>query len=189
MEKIIADVSGKGIPAALFMMTSKAIIQNCAKLGIGAAQILAKTNSTLCSGNDADMFVTAWVGILEIKTGIMICANAGHEFPAVCCDGKFGLLKDKHGFVLGYMDDEEYEEYEIQLKPGDKIFVYTDGVPEAANKDRIRFGTDKMIESLNSNAGASPRDLLKIVRTSIDGFVGGAEQFDGITMLCLEYHG
>ena len=148
MEKIIADVSGKGIPAALFMMTSKAIIQNCAKLGIGAAQI-----------------------------------------PAVCCDGKFGLLKDKHGFVLGYMDDEEYEEYEIQLKPGDKIFVYTDGVPEAANKDRIRFGTDKMIGSLNSNAGASPRDLLKIVRTSIDGFVGGAEQFDDITMLCLEYHG
>lgn len=113
MEKIIADVSGKGIPAALFMMTSKAIIQNCAKLGIGAAQILAKTNSTLCSGNDADMFVTAWVGILEIKTGRMTCANAG----------------------------------------------------------------------------ASPRDLLKIVRTSIGGFVGGAKQFDGITMLCLKYHG
>ncbi len=124
---IIADVSGKGVPAALFMMISKTILQNYAKLGIGAAEILAKTNEALCAENRTDMFVTTWVGILEISSGKLTCANAGHEYPAVCQNGHFALLKDRHGFVLGGMEGSKYSEYVIQLEKGDKIFVYTDG--------------------------------------------------------------
>ena len=186
---IIADVSGKGIPAALFMMISKTVLQNYAKLGIGAAEILTKTNEALCAENKTEMFVTAWVGILEISSGKMTCANAGHEYPAVCRDGRFSLLKDRHGFVLGGMEESKYREYPIQLKKGDKIFVYTDGVPEATNKESALFGTQRMLEAINRNTALSPKELLGTVRDAVDAFVGGAEQFDDLTMLCLEYKG
>ncbi len=186
---IIADVSGKGIPAALFMMISKTVLQNFAKLGIGAAEILKKTNEALCAENKTEMFVTAWVGILEISSGKMTCANAGHEYPALCQDGRFSLLKDKHGFVLGGMEGAKYREYPIQLKKGDKIFVYTDGVPEATDEAKAMFGTDRMLEALNGKADGSPRELLQAVRRAVDGFVGSAEQFDDLTMLCLKYRG
>ena len=186
---IIADVSGKGIPAALFMMISKTVLQNFAKLGLGAAEILKKTNEALCAENKTEMFVTAWVGILEISSGKMTCANAGHEYPAVCQNGQFMLLKDRHGFVLGGIEGSKYRDYSIQLKKGDKIFVYTDGVPEASSEEKAMFGTDRMLEALNRNADLCPKELLKTVRESVDSFVGGAEQFDDLTMLCLEYKG
>ena len=133
--------------------------------------------------------MTTWIGILEISTGRMNCASAGHEYPAICHAGKFELLKDKHGFVLGGMDGAKYKDYEIILDKGDKIFVYTDGVPEATNADKELFGTDRMIDALNSNNKAIPKDVLSIVRKAVDKFVGSAEQFDDLTMVCVEYRG
>ncbi|MDO4869932.1 MAG: PP2C family protein-serine/threonine phosphatase [Bacillota bacterium] len=186
---VIADVSGKGIPAALYMMISKTIVQNTATLGIGPAEVLKRTNDSLCSQNTLEMFVTTWVGVLELSTGKLICSNAGHEYPAICRGDKFELLKDKHGFVLGGMEGMSYTEYEIQMHQGDKIFVYTDGVPEATNADHALFGTARMIDALNTNAAANPKEVLNNVRASVDQFVGIAEQFDDLTMLCLEYKG
>ena len=186
---VMADVSGKGVPAALFMMISKVILQSCAMLGQSAAEILVKTNDAICSSNQVEMFVTVWTGILEISTGRITAANAGHEYPAVMHNGEFTLLKDKHGLVIGGMDGVQYTEYEIDMKPGDKLFLYTDGIPEATDKDEKMFGTQRMLDALNKDPGADPRQILENVREDVDDFVMGAEQFDDMTMLCLEYKG
>ena len=187
---VIADVSGKGVPAALFMMVSKVILESCAMLGKSAGEALMKTNEAICSNNQAEMFVTVWLGILEISSGKMTCANAGHEYPALKrADGPFSLFKDRHGLVIGAMDGVKYQEYELQLNPGDKLFVYTDGVPEATNAEKKLFGTDRMIDALNQDPGAEPELLLWNVRKAVDGFVKEAEQFDDLTMLCLQYNG
>ena len=189
---VMADVSGKGVPAALFMMISKTILQSCAMLGQSAGAILAKTNEALCSNNQVEMFVTVWLGILEISTGRFTCANAGHEYPAIFSEREteqFTLLRDKHGFVIGGMAGVRYKEYEFTMHPGDKLFVYTDGVPEATNADGKMFGTDRMIKVLNEDPEATPRKVLETVRKSVDVFVGDAEPFDDLTMLCLEYRG
>ena len=186
---VCADVSGKGVPAALFMMISKTVVQNFAKLGIGAGEVLTKSNEALCAQNKMQMFVTTWIGILKISTGEMDCSSAGHEYPAICHDGKFELFRDRHGLVLGGMDGARYRDYEIKLDVGDKIFVYTDGVPEATNANTEMFGTDRMIDALNTDPGASPEETLRIVRAAVDDFVGAAEQFDDLTMVCLEYRG
>ena len=186
---VCADVSGKGVPAALFMMISKTVVQNYAKLGISAGEALTKANEALCAQNRMQMFVTAWIGILELSTGKMDCASAGHEYPAICRGGRFELFKDRHGLVLGGMEGAVYRDYEVELGKGDKIFVYTDGVPEATNAGLEMFGTDRMIEALNIDAGAEPEEILRIVRREVDGFVGAAEQFDDLTMVCVEYRG
>ncbi len=187
---VIADVSGKGIPAALFMTASKIILQSCAMLGKSPAEILEKTNEAICSGNQAEMFLTVWFGILEISTGNLKAANAGHEYPAVKrADGRFELFKDPHGFVIGGMEGIRYKEYELCLEPGAKLFVYTDGVPEATASDNRMFGTDRMLDALNAAPDAAPEQLLKNVRAAVDAFVEDAEQFDDLTMLCMEYHG
>lgn len=187
---VMADVSGKGIPAALFMMISKTILQSCAMLGRSAAQTLEKTNEAICSNNQTEMFVTVWFGILEISTGIMTCANAGHEYPAIKkCNGEYELYKDKHGLVIGGMEGTRYKEYTLKLEAGDKLFVYTDGVPEATDKDNNMFGTERMIAALNKNKDASIKETIEIVRSDVSDFVKDAEQFDDITMLCLEYRG
>ena len=187
---VIADVSGKGVPAALFMMASKIILKSTALLGKSAGEVLTQTNQTICSNNQEEMFVTVWFGILEISTGKLTAANAGHEYPAIKHpDGSFELFRDKHGFVIGGMEGLQYKEYELQLEPGAKIFVYTDGVPEATDKKGEMFGTDRMIDALNKNADAAPEKLLKNVRKTVDGFVKDAEQFDDLTMLCMEYLG
>ena len=187
---LIADVSGKGIPAALFMMVSKIILQSCAMLGRSAAEILTKTNEAICSNNKESMFVTVWLGILEISTGKLTCANAGHEYPALMRrGGSFGLFRDKHGLVIGGMDGLKYKEYELTLSPGDKLFVYTDGVPEATDADNELFGTERMLSALNAEPEADPSRIFRNVRAAVDGFVKDAEQFDDLTMLCLEYHG
>ena len=187
---VIADVSGKGVPAALFMMASKIILQSVAMLGNAPAEILTRTNEAICSNNEAQMFVTVWLGILELSTGRLTAANAGHEFPALRQpNGKFELYKDKHGFVIGGMEGVRYKEYEIQLEPGSKLFVYTDGVPEATSAEKELFGTERMIDALNVDPGATPEQILKNVRAGVDGFVKDAEQFDDLTMLCVEYKG
>ena len=186
----IADVSGKGVPAALFMMASMIILANNAQMGKSPAQILNDTNSTICSNNREEMFVTVWIGILEISTGKLTAANAGHEYPVIKLpNGKYELLKDKHGFVIGGMDGAKYKEYEIQLDPGSKLFLYTDGVPEATNDDKKLFGTDRMLDALNAVPDASPKETLEGMRRAVDSFVQDAEQFDDLTMVCLEYMG
>lgn len=187
---VIADVSGKGIPAAMFMMFTKNIIANNTMLGKSPAKALMDANEAICANNSEDMFVTVWLGVLEISTGKLTAANAGHEYPAIMTpDGKFELYKDKHGLVVGGMESAKYREYEIQLKPGAKLFVYTDGVPEATNSDEELFGTERMVEALNAVRDAKPKKLLEGVRRAVDDFVKEAEQFDDLTMLCLEYIG
>lgn len=187
---VMADVSGKGIPAALFMMISKTILQSCAMLGVSAGEILTKTNEAFCSNNQVDMFVTVWLGILEISTGKMTCANAGHEYPAIKRkDGSFELFKDKHGIAIGAMDGVKYKEYTLQFEPGDKLFVYTDGVPEATDADMRMFGTAQMVQALNNAPEADPEKIISNVRSSVQEFVKNAEQFDDLTMLCIEYLG
>lgn len=183
---VIADVSGKGVPAALFMMISKTLIKNAAQSGLSPKEVLEKVNNQLCENNDAEMFVTVWLGILEISSGRMICANAGHEFPAIRRkDGRFALYQDRHGFVLAGMENMRYKEYELQLSAGDALFVYTDGVPEATNGDNVLFGADRMLEALNVCPDSTGQQLLWNVRGAIDYFVGSAPQFDDITMLAL----
>ena len=187
---VIADVAGKGIPAALFMMATKIIVASCAMLGQSASEILTKTNEAICSNNREEMFVTIWVGILEISTGKLTAANAGHEYPILKHPGgRYELLKGKHGLVIGSMNDVIYKEYELQLEPGSKLFLYTDGVPEATDIEYRMFGTDRLLKVLNESADASPEQTLLDVRKAVDIFIEGAEQFDDLTMLCLEYRG
>ena len=187
---VIADVSGKGIPGAMFMMFSKRIIEDSARQVHTPSEILAMANDTLCDNNQADMFVTVWLGILEISTGTLTAANAGHEYPAVRKNGgPFELFREKHGFVLGAIPDARYQDYVLQLSPGDKLFVYTDGVPEATASDSQMFGTARMISALNVCADGSPEEILGAVRKSVDAFVGDAEPFDDLTMMCMEYVG
>jgi len=187
---VIADVSGKGVPAALFMMASKIIVQSIAMLGNSPAEILTKTNEAICKDNEAQMFVTVWLGILELSTGRLTAANAGHEYPVLKQpNGKFELYKDKHGIAIGAFEGVCYKEYEIQLEPGSKLFAYTDGVPEATNAEREFFGIEPMIKALNETPDVAPQVILKVVRTHIDSFVKDAEQFDDLTMLCIEYRG
>ena len=187
---VIADVSGKGVPAALFMMSTRFIVSNYAKMGKSPAEILTRANDEICANNQEDMFVTVWLGILEISTGRLTASNAGHEYPVLRkADGHFELFKDKHGMVIGGMEGVKYKQYEVMLEPGTKIFQYTDGVPEATDAENNLFGTERMILALNKDPAASPEQILKNVRSSVDDFVKDAEQFDDLTMLCLEYKG
>ena len=186
----IADVSGKGVPAALFMMASMIILANNAQMGKSPAQILYDTNEAICANNREEMFVTVWLGILEISTGKLTAANAGHEYPVIKYPNeRYELLKDKHGFVIGGMKGARYKEYEVYLEPGSKLFLYTDGVPEATNSDKELFGNDRMLEALNNIQSSSPKDIIVGAKAAVDNFVKEAEQFDDITMVCVEYKG
>ena len=186
---VMADVSDKGVPAALFMMASKIMVQNFAMLGQSPKQVLESVNRQICGNNQDEMFVTVWFGILDLKSGVITAANAGHERPAVKQPGKpFELLKDKHGFVVGWYKDVKYTEYEIKLEKGAKLFIYTDGVPEASSLHE-QFGTERMIETLNRHGEEAPTTLVTNLKADIDAFVGEANQFDDITMLCIEYKG
>ena len=187
---VIADVSGKGVPAALFMMATKIILKTSTMPGVSPADIFEKTNKTICSNNAMQMFVTVWMGILEISTGRLTAVSAGHEYPVIKrAGGAYELFKDKHCFVIGGIDRMKYQDYTIQLKPGDKLFLYTDGVPEATNAMGELFGTDRMIAALNENVSSDSKETLSDIRRAVDGFVGNAEQFDDLTMMCLEYKG
>jgi sigma-B regulation protein RsbU (phosphoserine phosphatase) len=187
---VIADVSGKGIPASLFMMNTKVILKTYAMGNNTPAEVLEKTNTEICSNNTMEMFVTVWLGILEISTGKIVAANAGHEYPVIGrAGGGFELLRDKHGFVIGGMEGVKYKDYEIQFEPGDKLFLYTDGVPEATNVEEEMFGTDRLLDALNTDVYAPVEEMLRNVRKAVSEFTPGAEQFDDLTMLGLDYFG
>lgn len=187
---VIADVSGKGFPAALFMMRTMLMIQSLATNTDNPALILEKLNKLICKNNDSKMFVTVWLGILDLNTGVLKASNAGHEFPIIKEPGKqFELYKDKHSFVIGGKKKTKYKEYELVLHPGTTLFLYTDGVPEATNSDGIRFQIDNTLDALNKNPNASVDQLINTVATSVSDFVLDAEQFDDLTMLCIEYTG
>ncbi len=184
---VMADVSGKGIPAALFMMMSKILVNNYAMMGGSPAQVLEQTNDQICKNNDEKMFVTVWFGVLEISTGHVTAANAGHEYPILRrADGEFELFKDKHGFVIGGMEGMRYKEYTFQIERGGTLFLYTDGVAEATNADNKMFGLDRMLAALNQNPDASPEELLHTMKQAVDAFAGDAPQFDDLTMLGLK---
>jgi len=186
----IGDVSGKGVPAALFMMVTNILISDRTYMGGTPAEILAFVNDNLYAHNKADMFVTVWLGILELSTGKLTAANAGHECPALKKpDGGFELVRDRHGFVLGGLDGMRYQNYELVLEPGAKLFLYTDGVPEATNAENAFFGEERMLAALNRSPEDCPEQILRSVRRAADDFVKEAEQFDDLTMLCLEYRG
>ena len=188
---VIADVSGKGIPAAMFMMASKIIISNISSLGVSdPAEILEAANRQITGNNPAEMFVTVWLGILDLTTGRLSAANAGHEYPFVMRrGGRFEMLKDRHGFVLGGMEGSRYHTYTLQLSPGDAVFVYTDGAAEATDAANGLFGTARLADALNRDPDASCRELLANVQRAIDGFVQDAPQFDDTTMMAVRYVG
>ena len=187
---VMADVSGKGVPAALFMMIAKTLIKNRVSNGESPSSAMANVNDQLQEGNEAGMFVTVWLCVLELSTGKGVVVNAGHEHPALRrAGGTYELVKYKHSPAMGTMDGIVFKEHEFQLKPGDSFFVYTDGVAEATSADDELFGTERMLDALNQDAAAPPRQILRNVMKSIKRFVGDAEQFDDITMLCLKYVG
>ena len=185
---LAADVSGKGIPAAMFMMTAKTIIKDLAESGMAVNEIFTKANEKLCENNESGMFVTAWMGILDITTGNMQFANAGHNPPLLKKhDGSFEYLKTRAGFVLAGMEGVRYRAGELTLSPGDRLFLYTDGVPEATNTENILYGEDRLISFMNQNSAIEAPVLLPALKANIDEFVGEAPQFDDITMLMFDY--
>ena len=184
---VIADVSGKGVPAALFMVIAKTLLKNAVQMGLSPKAALEKVNNQLCENNEAEMFVTVWLGVYEISSGKLTAANAGHEYPAIRRAGEeFELFQDPHGFVLAGMENARYREYELEIGPGDTLFVYTDGVAEATDAANGLYGTDRMLEALNEDRGLAPEGLLGRVKADIDRFVGAAPQFDDITMLSIQ---
>ena len=187
---VIADVSGKGVPAALFMMVSSVLIRHTAAGQYSPAKILQSVNQQICARNPEEMFVTVWLGILEIATGKLTAANAGHEYPMIKRAGEsFEMLRDRHGLVVGAMDGVRYKDYEIVLEPGAKLFVYTDGVSEAVDRNLNQFGTDRILETLRSSEEGSPREILEAVNKAVREYAGGSPQFDDLTMMCVEYKG
>ena len=187
---MIADVAGKGIPAALFMMMSKIMLDNRIMETASPAMAMQQGNEMILRYNSQGMFVTVWVGILEIPTGKILAANAGHEYPVIIHpDGQAELIKDKHGFVLGGMEGMQYREYELQLQPGAKLLLYTDGLPEATSAGKELFGTDRMLAAAGAAGDASPKQVLDSISDAVNEFVGDNEQFDDLTMLCVEYKG
>jgi sigma-B regulation protein RsbU (phosphoserine phosphatase) len=184
---VIADVSGKGIPAALFMMVTNTVITDRARMGGTPAQILAYVNDTVCETNQAGMFVTVWLGILELSTGKLTACNAGHDYPAICRAGKgFELSEDIHGIAIGAIEGLPYDDYEIMLNKGDKLFLYTDGIPEAADNEDKMLTLDGMVAALNKYKDETPQGVISGMYDSVKVFVGDAPQFDDITMLCVE---
>ncbi|MBO5610485.1 MAG: serine/threonine-protein phosphatase [Eubacterium sp.] len=189
----IADVSGKGVPASLVMMSATTAIRSFALSGIGCSEILEKLNNVIKKRELSNMFITVWIGILDLKTGILTTANGGHEYPAIYHGDQFVLFKDRHGLVVGGYLGTKYPEETLQLKPGDMIYVYTDGVAEAQNPSDEFYGCDRIIDSLNrvmnENRESGPKEIIEGVTEDLDKFVQDAEQFDDTTMLCVKYLG
>lgn len=187
---VLADVSGKGVPAALFMVVTKTLIKNRAKMGGSPAEILSDVNRELSESNTSGLFVTVWMAILQLSTGKGMAANAGHEHPALRHkDGDFVLVEYKHSPPLGLLEEVPVFEHVFQLEKGDVLFVYTDGVTEATQKGKKMFGVQRMLEALNQKRGAAPKEVLEHMTEQIVGFVGEADQFDDITMLSFAYYG
>ena len=182
---VIADVSGKGIPAALFMATSKTTIQNCVRDYPTLAEAVTVANDSLCRNNTVQMFVTAWIGVLDLLTGTLTFVCAGHNPPVLISDGIPEFIKRRSGLVLAGMEGVKYREQTMTLKKGDRLFLYTDGVTEAENKTHELFGEQRLADCLKAEAGKAPDEILADVKAAIDAHADGAEQFDDITMLCI----
>ncbi|MDO5121224.1 MAG: PP2C family protein-serine/threonine phosphatase [Erysipelotrichaceae bacterium] len=187
---VIADVSGKGVPAALYMMATKILLSQLIKASSSAAEILSEANNAICSKNPEEMFVTVWLGILDLETGVMTCANAGHEYPMLKkAGGQFELVKDKHSLVIGAMEGAQYQDYELRMDPGSSLFLYTDGLAEAVDKDSQMFGITRILEKLNTDPDRSPETILHDMKQAISYFTQSTEPFDDLTMMCVTYHG
>lgn len=187
---VIADVSGKGIPAALFMMASRTLIRNEVVSGCDPATALQRANYQLCERNDSGMFVTVWLAVVEVSTGKGVACNAGHEKPCIQrAGGEFELLKYRHNLFLGAMDMARYRNGAFELHPGDCLFVYTDGVPEANDASENMFGEQRLLDALNQHPDATPEELVHATHEAVKRFRGDAEQFDDITMLCFKMKG
>ena len=186
---VIADVSDKGVPAALFMMASKIMVQNYALIGYSPKEVLSRVNKQICSNNQDEMFVTVWLGILDLETGLLTASNGGHEKPILKKpNGHFEIVNDKHNLVVGFFADSPYGEYQIQLEKGSKLYVYTDGVPEARDKSG-QFGMERALATLIKYEDLSPEEICKNTLADVETFIGENVQFDDITMVCLEYRG
>lgn len=186
---VIADVSDKGVPSALFMMQSKIILQNYAMMGLSPKEVLYKTNKQLCAGHQKKLFVTVWFAVLDLNTGLLTAANGGHEFPIIKKPGgDFEIYKDKHDLVVGFVDGVPYREYQLQLEKGEKIFVYTDGVPECVGFDG-QYKLDRAVTTLKKYEEKAPEEICKGMLGELQQFMGDNDQFDDITMVCLEYKG
>ena len=184
---VVADVSGKGIPAALFMVITKTLIKNQMQEGLAPAEVFTSVNAQLCENNDAGMFVTAWMGVLEISTGKFIFVNAGHNPPLFKkAGGDFEYLKSRAGFVLAGMEGIQYRQNELQIQKGDILYLYTDGVTEATDPDNKLYGEERLKDVLDSHKELNPDMLLACIKEDIDAFVREAPQFDDITMLALK---
>jgi len=187
---VMADVSGKGVPAALFMMVARVLIKSHLQNGESVGEALENVNDQLCESNEAELFVTVWAAVIQISTGKGTAANAGHEHPALRrVGGEYKLVTYRHSPAVATMEGIPYKEHSFELHPGDSLFVYTDGVAEATNAGNELFGTDRMLRALNRNPDAVPEEVLSNVMDGINTFVAGAEQFDDITMLCMRYNG
>ena len=187
---VMADVSGKGVPAALFMMVSRVLIKSHLQNGESPGEALANVNEQLCESNEAQLFVTVWLAVLDITTGKGTAANAGHEHPALRrAGGRYELVTYRHSPAVAAIEGIRFKEHDFELNPGDSLFVYTDGVVEATNAENELFGSERMLEALNRNPEAMPEEVLSNVMDGINSFVAGAEQFDDITMLCFHFNG
>ena len=183
---VVADVSGKGVPAALFMMMSKILISNLGMMDLSPAEVLRRANAAICKNNQSDMFVTAWFGILDLSSGHLVAANAGHEYPVIKrAGGRYELFKDPHRLAIGILPETAYVEYELELQKGDVLFLYTDGVPEATNGGYEMLGTDRMLKLLDRHDDADLKALLEAVKADVGSFVGDAPQFDDLTMMAV----
>ena len=187
---VMADVSGKGVPAALFMMVTRMLIKSRIQSGESPSEALTNVNRQLCESNELGFFVTAWLAVLEISTGKGVAVNAGHEHPALRrSGGQYELVLYRHSLALAALDGVQFRQHEFQLFPGDSFFVYTDGVTEATSSEKELFGTERMLEALNKAPDAEPDEILATVMGDIQRFMDGEDQFDDITMLCLKYNG
>ena len=185
---VIADVSGKGVPGALFMMKAATLIKSLTQsLGENTANIMMRSNIALCSNNQADMFVTCWLGILDLNSGELKFTNAGHNNPLIIQNGEVRFLESKHGLVLGALETATYTETTIKLNKNDKLILYTDGVTEAHNREKQLFGELRLLEFTKSHIGNNPNTFISDLRKEITDFANGSEQFDDITMLMFEY--
>ena len=183
----IGDVAGKGVPAALFMMVTNILINEHTKPGSSPADILSLVNERICEHNPMEMFISVWLGVLELSTGKLVWANAGHECPAIMRrNSEFKLYKTKHGLVMGAYSGIQYKDVEIMLEPGDKLFLYTDGVPEATDRFNCMYSLDNMLVALNMNKHKNPQEIIEGVEESIRDFIGEEPPFDDMTAVCLE---
>ena len=185
----IADVSGKGVPASLFMAITKSMLLDHVKMGQSPAEAFTSINSTLCNKNETGMFVTAWMAIVEISSGKVTYVNAGHNPPLIYKNGHFEFLKCKPGFVLGGLDGIQYKQFELQLQPNDKLLLYTDGVTEATNSNNELYGNDRLIEFCNNNTDKNCKDIIPMLLQQLEQFAGDQQQFDDITILAFNYVG